>query len=421
VADVQKFLSTSKTLHKGQEYKLFEFVFGFGLLTAPVSVWKKTRKQYDLMFGTRNIEHQVANLNKAGRLLVRMLSDQDGRGQFDILEHIAPLSTANIFNLLFGLNMHHSAKSYQTVRELLYLARFTAGKRVSNFWLRWDAGFHFLYRKTLSSFQHLWEKLPERKLLDQDIELKQTTTRSKEFKIITSGAQQDGAADLLTFVDVCQSLRKGSLQFDDVYVRGEFMTLMVTGSESISVTMASCFLALASHPQIQEKVYHEIIEVVGRSSTMMTMADAEAMPYLDQFLQETMRRFTLVPIIARQSDEDIELSDCTLPAYTTTLICISKLNMDPDVFPDPHKFDPDRFSSENVAKRNKYAFLPFSGGPRNCVGKRYAMLSLKIVVATVLREYSFHTDLNIKDMEYKYGISQESVNGYPVSLKRRHS
>lgn len=149
------------------------------------------------------------------------------------------------------------------------------------------------------------------------------------------------------------------------------------------------------HQDIQDKVIDELDKIFGDSDRPATFQDTLEMKYLERCLMETLRMFPPVPIIARHLKQDITLRkypflslckfgicitvfktfSCTascgkqVPAGTTVVVATYKLHRRPDVYPNPTKFDPDNFLPEKSANRHYYAFVPFSAGPRSCVGE----------------------------------------------------
>src|ERR1051326_1750112 len=140
---------------------------------------------------------------------------------------------------------------------------------------------------------------------------------------------------------------------------------------------------LALHPQIQEKVHIELDTVLGPDvHRPITFSDLSELKYLEMCIKESLRVYPPVPFIMRHIYEDIPLDEYegktqTIPAGSEVMILINQLHKDPSQFPQPELFNPDRFLAENCIDRHPYAFIPFSAGPRNCLGMKYAMVQMK--------------------------------------------
>ncbi|XP_016664232.1 cytochrome P450 4g15 [Acyrthosiphon pisum] len=175
------------------------------------------------------------------------------------------------------------------------------------------------------------------------------------------------------------------------------------------------------HPSPKDKVYDEIYDVLGDGDQTITIEDTSKLLYLDQVLKETLRLFPVIPLILRKLQGDVKIisNNIVLPKGSTCYLSPLATHRDSDSYPNPTSFDPENFSPENIAKRHKYSFIGFSGGPRGCIGSKYAMLSMKVLVATFLRNYSVHTDCKFNDIKLKLDLLLRSSNGYPVTIRTR--
>lgn len=117
-------------------------------------------------------------------------------------------------------------------------------------------------------------------------------------------------------------------------------------------------------------MYQEVYEVFGDSTDLPTFEDLQKLPYLEMCIKESLRLYPSVPMIARRSScEFVTPSGYRIPENAELFVFIYDLHHNPDVYPDPEKFDPERFSPEASLNRHPFAYLAFSGGPRNCIGK----------------------------------------------------
>ncbi|GBM73820.1 putative cytochrome P450 4d14 [Araneus ventricosus] len=105
-------------------------------------------------------------------------------------------------------------------------------------------------------------------------------------------------------------------------------------------------------------------------------------------LQETLRLYPSIPIMARQVKKDSRICGSTLPRGAACVMFVYSLHRDEDVFPDPEKFDPDRFSPENRVNIPEFAYIPFSAGARNCIGYKFAEIELRIILSWILRNFT---------------------------------
>jgi cytochrome P450 family 4 len=170
---------------------------------------------------------------------------------------------------------------------------------------------------------------------------------------------------------------------DDEGIMEETDTFTFEGHDTTSAAMTFSLLLLAHHPEVQEKVFEEIQEVLGDKEELL-MDDFNKMEYLDRVVKESMRIYPPVPFISRKFTEDFHHDGVTYKKGSSCHIHIIDVHRDPEFFPDPDRFDPDRFLPENSTNRHNFAFIAFSAGMRNCIGQRFALLELKVMLAKVI-------------------------------------
>lgn len=133
--------------------------------------------------------------------------------------------------------------------------------------------------------------------------------------------------------------------------------------------MYFALITLGNYPEIQEKLHTEFDSILEGSDRPFNKNDLSQMKYLEMVIKEILRLYPSVPVIQRIITEDTVLCNYFCPKNTQIVLNIFQLHRDPENFPDPEKFDPERFTPERCAKRHPYAYLPFSAGPRNCIGE----------------------------------------------------
>lgn len=146
--------------------------------------------------------------------------------------------------------------------------------------------------------------------------------------------------------------------------------------------------------------------------------------YMDCFIKECMRMFPPFPAIGRECCKDTTLFGHTIPAGSSVGILILYVHRDPKHWPNPDVFDPDRFLSENSKGRHPCAYIPFSTGPRNCIGGKYALMNIATFLAVTLRAYKLlptedHKDLQSLTDNMTFDLSSRLVGGTRVRFQRR--
>uniref|UniRef100_A0A2C9K4M6 Cytochrome P450 n=1 Tax=Biomphalaria glabrata TaxID=6526 RepID=A0A2C9K4M6_BIOGL len=189
---------------------------------------------------------------------------------------------------------------------------------------------------------------------------------------------------------------------------GQSMFIIFAGFDTTATTLQMCCYNLARHPDIDEKVYQEIQNVV--KSDLPSYEEIQQLKYMEQVINETLRLYPPAPIMTRRAAETRKYGNITIPKGAGVIISLDMVMRDPKHYPDPEKFDPDRFTEENVAQRDPMTFMPFGYGPRQCIGMRLAYIELKYCLVHVLRKVRF--ELNERTEPTPDGEIEILFNGF---------
>ncbi|ELS53700.1 cytochrome P450 [Streptomyces viridochromogenes] len=206
--------------------------------------------------------------------------------------------------------------------------------------------------------------------------------------IIESRRGREDGDDLVTLLVHAENAEDGSLDADEL--REQVLIFLLAGHETTATALAFALHLLARHPQEQRRVRDEVDRVLGGpGGRAPTAADMEALPCLTRVLKEAMRLYPSAPVIGRRSVADAEIEGVRIPAGADVLVSPWVTQRHPDYWPDPERFDPSRFTPEAEAGRPRYAWFPFGGGPRACIGQHLSMLESVLGLAVLLREFEF--------------------------------
>ncbi|XP_028982664.1 probable cytochrome P450 4p3 [Diachasma alloeum] len=147
----------------------------------------------------------------------------------------------------------------------------------------------------------------------------------------------------------------------------------------------------------------------------MNIRDVQKLNYLDRCIKKCLRLYPGVPTFGRKSTEDIQLQTCFIPKGVTVTLQAFDTHRDPHYWPHPNVFDPDRFLPENSKGRHAFAYVPFSAGPRNCIGQKFAMLEMKTVIAGLLLNFHLEPMQLAADVRMITGLVLRTA--HPVLLK----
>nr|CAD7202638.1 unnamed protein product [Timema douglasi] len=196
---------------------------------------------------------------------------------------------------------------------------------------------------------------------------------------------------------------------------------MFAGFETTASGSSFALMLLAFHPDIQDKAFQELVDIFGNDKNQLaTFEDLKEMTYLEQIIMETLRLYPSVPITMRDVEEEIPIKNYIIPADCTIMINFLVTQRNPKYFTNPDKFDPDNFSPEKKSTRHPFVFKPFSDGPRVCVGAKYAMFQMKVMLSTILRHYKIFPVGNLEDLErLEFNLTINPVLGVKVRLLPR--
>ncbi|CAB3381551.1 Hypothetical predicted protein [Cloeon dipterum] len=195
----------------------------------------------------------------------------------------------------------------------------------------------------------------------------------------------------------------------DQIVVGQCLLFMLAGFDTSSTLLSFAAYELALNPDIQDKARAEVLETLEKHGGELTYETLNDMPYLENVLLETLRKHPPVSRVERlctASSYKVPGTSAVLKKNDVIMIPIRGLHLDPEYYPDPLRFDPDRFLPEERAKRSPYVFLPFGSGPRNCIGMRFAMMSTRLAMANLLKGYRFETCART---QHPYNIAKGGV------------
>lgn len=171
----------------------------------------------------------------------------------------------------------------------------------------------------------------------------------------------------------------------DDLIRDQLLTMFIAGHDTSAALLAWALYLFATHPDIQARAQGEIDAVAGTQPP--TYAHARQLSYLDSAIKETLRLYPPIHLGSRRAATDIHFRDFRIPAGTRVLYSIYLTHRDKTYWPHPETFDPDRFAPERAQDRVAYTFVPFGGGPRNCIGAAFAQVEAKIVLARIVQQF----------------------------------
>ncbi|XP_030635435.1 cytochrome P450 3A27-like isoform X1 [Chanos chanos] len=233
------------------------------------------------------------------------------------------------------------------------------------------------------------------------------TNRVDFLQLMVDSQKQEKAGD-----SKGEEINKG---LTDHEILSQAMIFIFAGYETSSSTLTFLFYNLATNPHTIKKLQEEI------DHTFPNKAPVEydkmmQMEYLDAALNESLRLYPVVPRLERVCKKTVEINGVTIPKETVVMVPTFALHRDPEIWTNPEDFNPDRFSKENKESIDPYTYMPFGAGPRNCIGMRFALVSMKLAIVEILQRFDIHVCPETK-VPLELDVQGLLAPKHPIKLK----
>ena len=375
-------------------FSIVKKVLGESTFTATGDVWKRKRKLVQPSFHKKRISSLGEIMTDA---IEDMLNDWelicDKKGTVEVTDAMMRLTLTVVVKALFSTAL--SKKEVQTVADV-----FTPLLDETNF----RAGFPI---RMLHKFRAKKNAAYEKNIADLDEII---------FRIIrerrTSSQPHN---DLLQMLMEAQD-EETSEFLSDEELRDEVMTVFIAGHETTANAMSWLWAILSQQSDIRKKVEQEVAEVLGDKKP--TTADFPNLSYSLKVFKETLRLYPPVPILPRRVEADDVLGNYKINGGGEVFFSAYLLHRHPDFWENPEVFDPHRFERETERKQHPFAYLPFGGGPRICLGNSFAMMEAVFIVAMTTQRFRLNLVSN-EPIEPLISLTTRPKGGVEVKLERR--
>jgi len=211
----------------------------------------------------------------------------------------------------------------------------------------------------------------------------------------TVGGDEEGEEEPDEAIDSYKHTKKETIHMSDEQLRHNLFLFFLAGHETSASSLTWTLYELSQNPTIQQRARDEVMKQIGPDN-VPSWDDLSKLDYVSNVIKESLRLWNPVNGIMRITNTPMTLCDYQIPVGTTVFISFFSIHHDPNIWPDPYKFDPDRFTQENSATRHPYAWLPFSAGPRSCIGNKFSLLEMKLTIAMMLQKYQILPDPSYK-------------------------
>ena len=366
--DIEEVLVTQyRNFSKGPALKRSSLLFGNGLLTSEGDFWRRQRKLAQPAFHRERIAAYAQIMVDETR---RHVSNWKAGETRDIHHEMTQLTMPIALKTLFGTELENLAR----VSHTLELAQ--------NHFQKW---IHII------SMLPGWIPTPSLPGLTRAV----AELDSIVYKLITDRrASGEDRGDLLSMllraqVEEAEGENKSDIgaTMTDRQLRDEVLTLFLAGHDTTALTLTWTLYLLAQHPDVETKLRAELEAVL--SNRPATAADKPNLKYAEQVIQESMRLYPPAWVVGRSALEDCTIGGHSVSAGNTMIMSQWATHRNPRFFPEPEAFRPERWEGDFAKTLPKYAYFPFGGGPRVCIGNTFALMESVVVLATLLQSCRF--------------------------------
>uniref|UniRef100_A0A1I7XJ88 Cytochrome P450 4c3 n=1 Tax=Heterorhabditis bacteriophora TaxID=37862 RepID=A0A1I7XJ88_HETBA len=408
-------LESNETITKGSEYDILLPWLGTGLLISTGEKWRSRRKMLTPSFHFNVLNNFLITHDYQSKIFVDQLEKYANSGeQFDIFPYIKRCALDIICETAMGCSVsaqenhnHPYVISVQRLSELAFMYQRMPWMWIKAIWYGSSVGFNYdRHLKTVTDFT--------RQVIKSPIYV---------VKTISSRFLQLALCNL-NFMN--------------------FTLKIILGHDTTAASLGWTLWCLAHNNTCQKKIQEEMDIIFGSSNRSCTNDDLKQMKYLDKCIKESLRLRPSVPNFTRKVDVDIVIEGITVPKGCSILISPHMIHTNPVIYNDPLTFDPERFNEENVQKRHPFSYIPFSAGPRNCIGfyhyvffysnfifrryvipytrnlgQKFALMEEKTLLSWFFRYYNICSDIQYPDNIPLPEIILRPSLGFPVRISRR--
>ncbi|KAL1918786.1 uncharacterized protein VTP21DRAFT_2808 [Calcarisporiella thermophila] len=255
--------------------------------------------------------------------------------------------------------------------------------------------FVFLLLPWLEKFFDEFELLEEMEGMIADV------IQKKRELLRRGNGDETGPSSLLTRMIKANEL-EGEISLSNAELKNNVMAFMLAGSDTVANTLTCCLYYLAKHKQVQTRAREEVLRVVGADEEI-TLEKQKSLLYLTKVIKETLRLCPPTPSLTlRCLASPQTIGEYTIPPGVNITVDIYSIHHSPTYWPDPERFDPERFTEEKEKLRPAYTWLPFGGGPRICLGSRFALVEISVLLAHLLRFFEVEVPARTLHKERPY-------------------
>lgn len=430
----EKILSDPQNIGKHSSYRFLYPWLGLSLLTSTGNEWRQRRKLLTPAFHFKTLDNYVPTINARCAEFVDYLNALPQKEDIRLFYEISKLTLDCVGDTTMGFKME-SLKRKSTYSYALAMFQYLVIARTLRPWV-WPNWIYEMLDEGRAARRccevlHHWSRTIIRARRDYLVNLSENTKEIGKYDpnaratpLLLNDVDEDDVQSKLpktgtSFLDTLLAMHLRDPKLTLEHIREEVDTVLFAGQDTTATTVAFTLYLLGLHKESEQRVLDEIDDVFGDDFTRdITQEDLRKLKYLDACAKEAMRLFPPIPIIGRRLETDMKMGDYVIPRGVELITLVSQLHRDPEYFPDPERFCPDRFFGGRRPD-SPFAYIPFSAGPRNCIGQKVALLEMKIILAHFLRHYRVEPSWPIHKLKICFEVVTRAKGGLRVRLVPR--
>ncbi|XP_005184045.1 probable cytochrome P450 4d14 isoform X2 [Musca domestica] len=388
---LEDIFKSQQLIAKNDLYSLLDGWLGQGLLLSTGPKWFSRRKIITPTFHFKILEEFVEVFDQQSHVMVKNLMKQaDGKTVVRMFPKVCLMALDIITETAMGVKVNAQEHPEFAYAKAVTDTSNIMSDRFMKPFDRFDGYFRIFHNQRYRHLQKCIKIMHE--FTDKVIaERRDALQKSIDNGTYEAGSSVDemGIKKRMAFLDVLLQSTVGGKPLTNMDIREEVDTFMFEGHDTTTSGICFTLYLLSRHPEVQQKVLEEIHSVIGEDKEKpVSMKDLQDLKYLDCVIKESLRLYPPVPMIGRVTEQDIVINGVTIPAKTNITLLMYAAMKDPDYFPRPEEFLPERFmDTEEANKINPFAYVPFSAGPRNCIGQKFATAEMKSTISKMVRHF----------------------------------
>lgn len=369
-----------------------KYLFGNGLVASLGDTWARQRRLMAPFFTPRGIEQYAAMMFEEANVLLGRWEKLQGQ-EVDIREEMIRTTSAIILRTMFSMSGDDAAvRMKNAVNTMLGFSGVGQGAVRMPLWVPTPENRRYLQAREMVD-SYIEGIIAKRRQMPED----------------------SWPDDLLTKLLLTPDEETGALM-SDKQARDETVTFFVAGYETTAHTLSTALWLLSQNPQVAAALHAELEAVIGQREA--TLEDLKKLPYTMGVIKETLRLYPPTPVLPRDVVADDEIAGYPIPAGSMMMVANWYTHRHPDFWPEPEKFDPLRWTVEAEKARHAYAYLPFTAGPRICIGNHFSLLESHILLALIARKFApVHRATHVLNWDVQGTIVP--IGGLPMRVEKR--